>query len=109
MTGASHAFLNRLLEQNSSEDVRDTVLEIKMRLSAFDMETDENRKSECAEEIGDLCSVLEYELCASGMYGEDFVNDGVFHACNAVSFWPVDERGNRYTDSLSLCSLCPLC
>lgn len=80
MTIPGERHLRRLLELHPDGDIRETVLELGIRLAAFGSETDAGRKAALAEGIRDLGAVLEHELREAGSGGEDHVNDGMFHS-----------------------------
>ena len=72
--------LEKLLDKHPQGDIFDTVIAIKTRLAALTGEADAERKAALMEEIQGLQSVLQYELREGGWAGEDYINDGVFHA-----------------------------
>jgi hypothetical protein len=80
MNKLTEAYLDKLLEQHPDGDVRDTVMAIKTRFFALAHEVDVDRKTILMEEMHDLNTVLQHELREAGRAGEDYINDGVFHA-----------------------------
>jgi hypothetical protein len=80
MTDLTRDYLDTLLEHDTDENIRETVLAIKSLLVALDSETDADRKATVTEEIRDLKTILEHEQRDGGRAGEDYINDGEFHA-----------------------------
>lgn len=80
MTDLTHDYLDNLLEHDTGGSIRETVLAIKSLLVALDRETDADRKATMTEEIRDLKTILEHEQRDGGRGGEDYINDGEFHA-----------------------------
>jgi allophanate hydrolase subunit 1 len=80
MTDLTHDHLDNLLEHDTDENIRETVLAIKSLLVALDSETDADRKATVTEKIRDLKTILEHEQRDGGRGGEDYINDGEFHA-----------------------------
>jgi hypothetical protein len=71
-------YVNKLLDQNSAESVRNIAADLKDRLAALDSATDtDDMKIILVEEIRDFMAILQYELEA-GRGHEDYINDGEF-------------------------------
>jgi hypothetical protein len=79
MTDLTHDDVDNMLTQTTDEDVRETLLEVKSLLVAFDSETDAGLQEQMMVKIRDLNSVLQHELSGAGHDFDDYVNDGVFH------------------------------
>ena len=80
MTELTAEYLNSLLEQHSDGGIHATALDLKAHLADLEQETDPEKKATLTETVRELATLLEHELCDKGRGGEDYVNDGVFHA-----------------------------
>jgi hypothetical protein len=80
MTKYTADYLNSLLEQHTEGDIRATALDLKAHLADLEQETNPEKKAALTETVRDLATLLEHELRENGRGGEDYVNDGVFHA-----------------------------
>lgn len=80
MTELTADYLNSLLEQHTEGDIHATALDLKAHLADLEQETNPEKKAALTETVHDLATLLEHELRENGRGGEDYVNDGVFHA-----------------------------
>lgn len=80
MTELTADYLNGLLEKYTDGGIHATALDLKAHLADLEQETDPEKKAALTETLRDLATLLEHELRDNGRGGEDYVNDGVFHA-----------------------------
>lgn len=73
-------YLNSLLEQHTEGDIHAAALDLKAHLADLEQETNPEKKAALTETVRYLATLLEHELRENGRAGEDYVNDGVFHA-----------------------------
>lgn len=72
--------LNRLLESHPDGDIHTTILELRGYLADLTQEVDPEKVAILTQRVRDYSTLLQHELLEEGRGGEDFVNDGVFHA-----------------------------
>lgn len=80
MTECTVDYLNVLLEQHTDDEIHATAVYLKDQLAALEHEVGPEKKLALTETVQDHSALLEHLLREGGRDGEDYVNDGVFHA-----------------------------
>jgi len=72
--------LDRLLQGHHNGYIRSSAMELRALLAELEQDKDPEKKAALTEIARDLDAALEYELNEDSRGGEDYINDGVFHA-----------------------------
>lgn len=80
MADFSADHLDWLLQGHPNGGIRTSAMELKALHAELGQEKDPEKKAALTEAVRDLATVLERELYDHSRGGEDYINDGVFHA-----------------------------
>lgn len=72
--------LDAILKRDMDDEIHEAALSAKEAIAALDQEDDLDKRRKLDESIRDDFTVLQYLLGEGSRGGEDFINDGVFHA-----------------------------
>lgn len=80
MTELTPEYLDAILERDTTDEIRETALSMKDTMAALDQEDDLDKQRVLTESLMDDFALLKHMLDEWSRGGEDFINDGVFHA-----------------------------
>jgi hypothetical protein len=80
MTEFTVDYLNALLERHTDNEIHATAVFLKDQLAVLEHEVCPEKKLALTETVQDYSALLEHLLREGGRGGEDYINDGVFHA-----------------------------
>lgn len=72
--------LDAILKRDMDDEIHEAALSAKEAIAALDQEDDLDKRRKLDESIMDDFALLKHLLNEWSRGGEDFINDGVFHA-----------------------------
>lgn len=80
MTELTADYLDFLLERHTDDEIHHTALSMKGQMAEIDREVDTEKKEALTETLLTDFALLKHLLDEGSRGGEDYINDGVFHA-----------------------------
>jgi hypothetical protein len=80
MTELTADYLDFLLERHADDEIYHTALSMKEQMAELDREVDPEKKEALTETLLADFTLLKHLMGEGSRGGEDYINDGVFHA-----------------------------